>query len=233
MSERVNILLVHGAWADGSPWSRVIPILQRAGHHVVAVQNQLASLRGDIKNTRRARDALDGPTLIVGHSYGGAVVSGAATGTTNVIGLVYLAALALEEGESLGGIVGRFPPLEVWSHVRGDSAGMLTIDPDAFPAHVAGDVDLVTARVLAATRRPFAVAINDEKVGAPAWRRYRSWYLVAEDDRILHPDAQRFMAAHAHATTTALRSSHAVLVSHPSETADLILHAAGTGIALA
>lgn len=218
----VNIVLVHGAWSDGTGWNKVIPILQSAGYNVVAVQNQMASLPGDAANTRAVIDATQGPTVVVGHSYGGAVVTSAAHGAQNVKALVYVAAFAPDEGESLGG----FPPGPGGKFVAPGPSGLLYIDRTKFPEYFAGDVPLHEATVLAAVQRPVAPAIFGDKMGTPAWKSIKSWYQVSEDDKMIPPELEKKFAARANATTISLPSSHASLVSRPKEIAELIIAAA-------
>ena len=222
-----NVLLVHGAWADGSSWRRVIPILQQRGHNVVAVQLPLTSLAEDVAWTRHVlADRLQGPTVLASHSYGGMVITGAATGVQNVIGLVYVAALAPEEGESAGALFSRFPPTPGQAHLQTDSLGFVWLDPAAFPANFAQDLDPREARTLAAVQRPIAGRILGEPAGPPAWRTLPSWYLVSRRDRMINPDLQRFMASRIGARTVEVRASHASPLSRPHEVAGLILAAA-------
>ncbi|HET9342395.1 MAG TPA: alpha/beta hydrolase [Candidatus Eremiobacteraceae bacterium] len=220
----INIVLVHGAWSDGSGWSKVVPILQAAGHNVVAVQNQMASLAADAANTRATIDAMPGPTLVAGHSYGGAVVTSAAYGARNVKGLVFIAAFAPDEGEALGG----FPPGAGAKFIGPGPGGLLYVDRKEFPACFAGDLPAAEAAVLASVQRPVSGAIFGDKMGAPAWKSIKSWYQVSENDLMIPPDTERMMASRAKATTVSLASSHASLVSHPKEVAELILVAART-----
>jgi len=218
----VNIVLVHGAWSDGTGWAKVIPMLQAAGHNVVAVQNQMASLPGDAVNTRAVIDAMEGPTVVVGHSYGGAIITSAAQGAKNVKGLVYIAAFAPDEGEALGG----FPEAPGDKFVAPGPSGLLYIDREKFPKYFAGDVPAAEAAVLAAVQRPVAARIFQDKMGPPAWRSIKSWYQVSEDDEMIAPDTERMFASRAKATTISLPASHASLVSRPKEVAELILTAA-------
>jgi pimeloyl-ACP methyl ester carboxylesterase len=218
----VNIVLVHGAWSDGTGWIKVIPLLQAAGHNVVAVQNQMASLSDDAANTRAVIDAMQGPTVVVGHSYGGAVITSAAQGAPNVKGLVYIAAFAPDQGEALGG----FPPGPGAKFVAPGPGGLLYIERSQFPANFAGDLPTAEAATLAAVQRPVAGAIFGDKMGPPAWKSIKSWYQVSEDDRMIPPDVERMFASRAGATTISLPTSHASLVSRPKEVAELILVAA-------
>ena len=218
----INVVLVHGAWSDGTGWIKVIPILQAAGHNVVSVQNQMAGLHSDAANTRAVVDAMQGPVVLVGHSYGGAVVTSAAHGAPNVKALVYIAAFAPDEGEALGG----FPPGPGGKFVAPGPSGLLYIDRTKFPEYFAGDLIASEAATLAAVQRPVAPAIFSEKMGPPAWKSIKSWYQVSDRDMMIPPDLERKFASRAKATTITLGASHASLVSHPKEVAELILAAA-------
>jgi pimeloyl-ACP methyl ester carboxylesterase len=165
----VNIVLVHGAWSDGSGWARVVPILQAAGHNVVAVQNQMTALAADATNTRATIDAMQGPTVVAGHSYGGAVMTSAAYGARNVNGLVFIAAFAPDEGEALGG----FPPGAGAKFIGPGPGGLLYVDRKEFPSCFAGDLPVQEAAVLAAVQRPVSGAIFGDKMGPPAWKTIR------------------------------------------------------------
>jgi pimeloyl-ACP methyl ester carboxylesterase len=221
-SSGINIVLIHGAWSDGSGWSKVIPILQSEGHNVVAVQNQMVGLAGDAANTRGVIDAMQGPTVVAGHSYGGAVMTAAARGAGNVKGLVFIAAFAPDEGEALGG----FPPGAGAKFIGPGPGGLLYIDTAQFPSCFAGDLPLAEAQVLAAVQRPVGGAIFGDKMGPPAWKQIKSWYQISDNDQMIPPDTERMMASRAKATTISLKSSHASLVSHPKDVAALILTAA-------
>ena len=218
----MNIVLVHGAWSDGTGWMKVIPILQAAGHTVVAVQNQMSGLREDAANTRAVIDAMQGPTVVVGHSYGGAVITSAAHGADNVKALVYVAAFAPEEGESLGD----FPPGPGGKFVAPGPGGLLYIDRAKFPECFAGDLPATEAAMLASVQRPVAPAIFSDKMGSPAWNSIKSWYQISEDDDMIPPALEKKFASRANATTISLAASHASLVSRPKEIAELILIAA-------
>jgi pimeloyl-ACP methyl ester carboxylesterase len=218
----VNIVLVHGAWSDGTGWIKVIPLLQAAGFNVVSVQNQMNSLPADAANTRAVIDAMQGPTVVVGHSYGGAVITSAAHGAENVKALVYIAAFAPDEGEALGG----FPPAPGGKFVAPGAGGLLYIDRAKFPEYFAGDLAASEGATLAAVQRPVAGEIFGDKMGPPAWKSIKSWYQVSEDDKMIPPDVERMFASRAKATTISLPASHASLVSHPKEVAELILAAA-------
>jgi pimeloyl-ACP methyl ester carboxylesterase len=220
----MNIVLVHGTYVDGSSWSKVIPILQNAGHKVIAVQLPLHSLADDVATVKRATDLVGAPVILVGHSYGGIVITNAAYNNSNVKGLVYIAAFAPEEGQSLGNFVDlkKFPKgLLVF-----DKGGFVYINPEAFGQVIAQDADPAQVKVIAATQKPFNQSILAEKSGPPAWKQLPSWYQVSENDHAIPPDAERLIAKQINATTISLPSSHASPLSHPNEVAQLILDAA-------
>jgi pimeloyl-ACP methyl ester carboxylesterase len=220
----MNIVLVHGTYVDGSSWGKVIPILQNAGHRVIAVQLPLHSLADDIATVKRAIDLVGAPVILVGHSYGGIVITNAAYNNSNVKGLVYIAAFAPEEGQSLGNFIDlkKFPKgLLVF-----DKGGFVYINPEAFGQVIAQDADPAQAKVIAAAQKPFNQFILAEKSGPPAWKQLPSWYQVSENDHAIPPDAERLFAKQINATTISLPSSHASPLSHPNEVAQLILDAA-------
>jgi pimeloyl-ACP methyl ester carboxylesterase len=223
-----TIVLVHGAWADGSSWTEVTKLLQVAGLGVVAVQLDLASLAGDIAVTRAVLAGQNGPTILVGHSYGGAVITGAATDAPQVSGLVYVAAFAPTAGESTVTCVADFPRAPGSAHLIPDyRPGFLRIDAASYPQVFMQDVDPLEARALAATQRAVTQAALDAPVGAAAWWSRPSWYMVAADDRLINPDAERAMAARLGATTTTVwGASHALPLAHPAEVAHVIMAAA-------
>jgi pimeloyl-ACP methyl ester carboxylesterase len=218
-----NIVLVHGTWVDGSSWSKVIPILQNAGHRVIAVQLPLHSLADDVATVKRAIELVGGPTILVGHSYGGFVITNAAYNNQNVTGLVYLAAFAPDEGESLLNFVTTesLPP----GFLVFDSGGFAYINPDMFPQAFAQDVNSTEANIMASVQKPVNQSILGEKSGPPAWKQLPTWYQVSEDDRIIPPDAERMFAQRMNATTLSINASHASPVSHPNEIAQFILNA--------
>jgi pimeloyl-ACP methyl ester carboxylesterase len=178
-----NIVLVHGAWADGSSWSKVIPILQNAGHRVIAVQLAEHSLADDVATVKRAIELVGGPTILVGHSYGGFVITNAGYNNQNVTGLVYIAAFAPDEGESLLTFIdpATLPP----GFLVVDSGGFAYINPDMFPQAFAQDVNSTEAGIMAAVQTPTNQSILGEKSGPPAWKQLPTWYQVSEDDRII------------------------------------------------
>lgn len=218
-----NVLLVHGAFADASSWNAVTALLQLEGHNVLAVQNPLSSLSDDVAVTRQALASLTGPTVIAGHSYGGAVITGAATGVSNVIGLVYASAFVPDTGESLFGVSANAAPPEGAVHnVLSYREGYIWIDPPYFPQVFAADVDLARARVMTVSQKPISINCFAEPSGPAAWREKPSWYLVSRQDKAINPDLERFMAKRAGATTIEVSSSHASPVSHPVEITLLI-----------
>lgn len=225
----VNILLVHGAFVGASSWSKVIPLLQARGFNVLAVQNPLTSLQDDVETTTRALASLAGPTLLVGHSYGGNVISNSGTQASNAVGLVYIAAYAPEQGESVLDINGKFPAPPAAAHfVPSYRDGFVWIDPPAFGANFVQDIPQIESRGLSVAQNPSASVCFEAPSGVPAWKRLPSWYLVSGNDRAIQPAAERFMARRIGATTREIPSSHASPVSHPYEVASLILHAATT-----
>ena len=219
----MNIVLVHGTGVDGSSWSKVIPILQNAGHKVIAVQLPLHSLSDDIATVKRAIDLIGAPVILVGHSYGGFVITNAAYNNPSVKGLVYVAAFAPNEGQSLGNFIdaSKLPK----GFLVFDSGGFIYINPAMFHQAVAPDTDPTQAKVLAAAQKPYSKSILAEKSGPPAWKQLPSWYQVSENDSLIPPDAERMFAKQINATTISIPSSHASPLSHPNEVAQLILNA--------
>ena len=227
MSIKQNILLVHGAWADGSSWSKVIQILSEAGYNTVATQLKLVSLEDDAETVRRAAEAFAGPVLLVGHSYGGAVITEAAHLCPNATGLVYLAAFALDKGESLSILSASSavaPPGA--AAFRPDKYGFLWIDRKMYPDNFCQDLDKKEARIMASTQKPLSVACFEAKATDAGWKNLPSWYQVSLNDRMVPPEAEQFMAKRINANTISLPSSHASLVSHPKEIAEFIMSAA-------
>jgi pimeloyl-ACP methyl ester carboxylesterase len=230
MSTTPTALLVHGAFADAGSWSGVIAELQNHGIPVVAPPNPLRGLASDAAYIASVASQIDGPVVLVGHSYGGALITVAGI-TQNVVGLVYVAAYVLEEGESLGELQGRFPlsplvsNLKEWTYpVEGaEPAVEVTIKAEAFPEIFAADVPAPVTKVLAAAQRPLAAAAFEETATAAAWQTKPSWALVAAADQAINPEVERFGAKRAGATIVELEgASHAVAVSRPKEVADLI-----------
>lgn len=226
MTKNVNIMLVHGAWANGSCWSKVIPLLQARGYRVTAAQLPLTSLGDDIAVTRRLLSAQSGPTVLVGHSYGGAVISGAATETPQVKALVYVTAFGLDEGESLASLSAQGPAPAGASAVEPDDHGFLWINRDKFQSAFAADATTEEAAVMAAVQCPLNVASFGEPLGVPAWKTIPSWYLVCTDDQMISPPAQEMLATRMKTTVCKVAASHAVFMAHAQSVADTIALAA-------
>jgi pimeloyl-ACP methyl ester carboxylesterase len=222
-ANRTNIVLVHGLWADGSSWSKVIPIIEKAEHRVIAVQLAAHSLEDDVATVKRAIDLVGGPTIVVAHSFGGFVITNAAYNNKNVTGLVYVAAFAPDEGESAVKFVpvASLPPgLLVF-----DSGGFAYLNPKMFHEAFVQDANATEAETLAVVQKPAHQSLFTAPSGPPAWKQLPTWFAVSENDRIIPPDAQRQFAKRMNATTISPNSSHASLVSHPDEIAELILNA--------
>lgn len=226
VSAPTSIVLAHGAFADGSAWARVIPLLQARGYNVIAVQNTLVSQEADVATTKRVIDAQTGPVIAVGHSYGGAVITGAAAGNPNVKALVYVAALAPEAGEVLGELYTKFGPSDLATALVPDSAGFLTIEPSKLHAAFAHDVSAEEARVMAATQKPIHSGAFAQSVPQAAWKNIPSYFLVATGDRAIKLELQRFMAERIGAKTIDVDASHVPFLSKPKEVADFIDRAA-------
>ena len=225
-----NVVLVHGAWADGSSWAKVIPILQKAGLNVVAVQNPLTSWSEDIDATRRAIALQDGPVILVGHSYGGAVISDVGA-DPKVVGLVYVAAFAPQVGEALGDLGKEFPPAPGGAEIRPDPSGFLTMTTKGIFENFAQDLPVREKKLIAATQGATNGALFGAKTANAAWKTKPTWYVVAAYDRMIQPDLERKFAKAMKATTITLPSSHVPMLSHPSEVAKLIIQAAKTAAA--
>ena len=230
-----TVVLVHGAFADASSWSEVVPRLQRKGYPVLAPANPLRGVDSDSAYLASVLSTISGPIVLVGHSYGGVVITNAATGNANVKALVYVAAFAPDAGDTVGGLQVRFP---------GTKLGLPALDVREFPlagggvGHegyvkpalfrdiFAGDLPPAKAALLAATQRPADVQTLGQVSGEPAWRTIPSWALIARDDNLIPAAAQRFMADRAHARAIEVNASHVAMISKPSATVDLIVDAA-------
>jgi len=223
-----SIVLVHGAFADGSGWQKVIPLLAAKGFTVTAVQNPLTSLKDDVATTKRVIEAQTGDVVLVGHSYGGAVITVAGAGNDKVKALVYVAAFAPDAGENVGGLIAKYPPVALATALAPDSAGFLYIDRTKFREVFAGDVSAGEAAIMAATQKPVAASAFGDSVGAAAWKTIPSWYVVSNQDHSVNPDLQRFMAQRMGAKTSEVKASHVSLVSLPAEIARIIEEAAAT-----
>jgi pimeloyl-ACP methyl ester carboxylesterase len=222
-----NVVLVHGAWADGSSWSEVIARLQAAGLHVTAVQNPLTSVADSVAATRRALALQDGPTVLVAHSWGGTVISEAGT-DPKVTALVYVAARAPDAAEDFVALSGKFPTMPVRAGVQ-EHDGFTYLSEDAFLRYFANGVPPEKAKVLFAEQEPTAASLFAGKTSVAAWRSKPSWYAVSKLDQTISPDLERFLAARMKATTVELDAGHLSLVSHAEQIAELILAAAGRG----
>jgi pimeloyl-ACP methyl ester carboxylesterase len=230
LSQRINsktsIVLVHGAFADGTSWQHVIPLLEQDGYTVTSVQIPLSSLAEDVATTKRVIAAQKSSVVVVGHSYGGNVITGAAAGNPQVKALVYLNAFAPDSGEKTSDLNGRYKAAPLSKAIVPDAANFLYIDRDKFHDLFAQDVSEAEARVMAATQKPIASAAFDQSVNSIAWKTIPSWYLVTQNDRAINPELQRFMAKRIGAKTTEIKSSHVPFISHPKEVAKLIKAAA-------
>ena len=216
-----NIVLVHGGFVDGSGWEGVYKALRRDGLSVSIVQNPTISLNDDVKATRRVVAAQGGPVILVGHSYGGVVITEAGN-DPKVVGLVYIAAFAPDKGESVSSLIKDPPPGAAVPPILPPQDGYLLLDKSKFPASFAGDVDRERAAFMADAQVPWGVDALDGKITSPAWRSKPSWYLVATDDRMIPPPAQRLMAKRAGATVVEVAGSHSVYISQPTAVAELI-----------
>jgi len=222
-----NVVLVHGAWADGSSWANVIPILQAAGLKVTAVQNPLTSLADSVAATRRALALQDGPTVLVAHSWGGTVISEVGT-DPKVTSLVYIAARAPDADEDFVALSAKFKAGAARAGIE-EHDGFTKLSEDSFLKYFANGVDHDTAEVLYAVQWPTAASIFAGRTSVAAWRSKPSWYAVSKNDQTINPDLERFLARRMNATTVELDAGHLSLVSHPKEVANLILAASGLG----
>jgi pimeloyl-ACP methyl ester carboxylesterase len=220
-----NVILVHGGFVDGSGWEGVYDILTRDGYNVTVVQNPTTSLADDVAVTRRAIEAQDGPAILVGHSYGGVVITESGN-APKVKALVYIAAFAPDAGESVSSLIANPPPGASVPPILPPQDGFLFLDRTKFPAAFAGDVKPQQAKFMADSQVPWGVAALDGKVTVPAWKAKPSWYLVTKDDHMIPPPAQQQMAARAGAHVSETAGSHAVYVSNPAVVARIIEDAA-------
>jgi pimeloyl-ACP methyl ester carboxylesterase len=206
----------------------VIRRLQAAGHDVVAPQMPHTSLADNVARLRHVLSMDAVPTVVAGHSYGGQIITALGTDAPNVVGLVYVAAFGLDEGESIGALLAQGTPTPALANLRIDDLGFAWLPQDDFVAHFAPDVDPADANVLYAVQQPLAASTLGDVMAAPAWKTLPSWYVVAEDDEAIPPDAERLFAQRMGATTIEVKASHVVMTSHPDEVADLILSAVAT-----
>jgi pimeloyl-ACP methyl ester carboxylesterase len=221
-----NVLLVHGAWADGSSWSKVIPLLQAAGLHVTAVQLPLTSLADDAAVVKRAIALEDGPVLLVGHSYGGNVITEAGN-DAKVSGLVYVAAFAPDAGESVVTLGKLVPASPVGAEIKPDASGFLKLSPKGVMEDFAQDLPEVEKTTMVATQAPTSIHSLDGPITVPAWKTKPSWYIRTTNDRTIPPELQTIMSKKINAETISLASSHVAMLSHPQEVTAVILRAAG------
>ena len=226
MSEPPNIVLVHGAWADGSSWSAVVERLQADGYSVIAPQFPETSLADDVARLRHVLAPQSGPSVVAGHSYGGQIMTALGGDAPNVAALVYIAAFGLDEGESLGALLGAGPATPALAHLIVDEQRFAWIPEEDYVAHFAADVDPVKARVMFAVQQALAMSTFEDVMGVPAWKSHPSWYLVATNDQAIPPDAERMFAKRMGASTVEVASSHVAMVSHPLEVTKLIRAAA-------
>ena len=221
-----TVVLVHGAFADGSDWAQVIPLLQAKGLRVTAVQNSLESLAGDAAATRRSIDAAPGKVILVGHSWGGSVITEAGT-DSKVAALVYVAAFAPGTGQTTGELGKDYPPSPGQREFQKDAHGYLSLSPKGMRDAFAQDLPAATTTVMAATQGAIQAKVFGEAITTAAWLSKPSWYIVSEQDRMIPPALQRAMAIRIKANTSSLQASHVAHRSHPAEVAQVILEAAG------
>lgn len=224
-SAEKTIVLVHGGFVDGSGWEGVYQILTNDGYHVAIVQNPTLSLADDVAVTKRTIHAQNGPVLLVGHSYGGAVITEAGT-DPQVAGLVYITAFAPDRGESVSSLIQNPPPGAPVPPILPPQEGFLFLDQEKFAASFAADVDAEKAAFMAASQVPWGLEALNGAISEPAWKTRPSWYLVATDDKMIPPPAQRFMSERAGAKVVEAAGSHAIYVSKPAAVAAFIEQAA-------
>jgi pimeloyl-ACP methyl ester carboxylesterase len=230
MNDLPNIVLVHGAWADGSCWSTVIERLQTRGYNVTAPQFPESSLADDVARLRQVLSRQDGPTVVAGHSYGGQIMTAMGADAPNAAALVYIAAFGLDEGESIGALLASGPPTPALANLDIDEKGFAWLPKDDFVNHFAADVDLAKANVMFAVQQPLSTSTLGDVMGVPAWKSLPTWYMVAEKDEAIPPEAERSFAERMGATTVGVPSSHVAMVSHPDEVVALI-ESAAAGVA--
>lgn len=222
MSDLPNIVLVHGAWADGSSWSAVIERLQARGYNVTAPQFPESSLADDVARLRQVLNRQDGPTVLAGHSYGGQIMTALGTDAPNAIALVYIAGFGLDEGESIGALLASGPPTPSLANLDIDERGFAWVPKDDFVHHFAADVDPVKASVMFAVQQPLSTSTLEDVMGVPAWKSLPTWFMVAQNDEAIPPDAERLFAKRMGAMTVEVASSHVAMVSHPDDVVLLI-----------
>jgi pimeloyl-ACP methyl ester carboxylesterase len=220
-----NIVLVHGGFVDGSGWESVYSLLKKDGYNVAIVQNPTISLAGDVAATKLVINEQDGPVILVGHSYGGAVITEAGT-DPKVVGLVYITAFAPDKGESVNSLIKDPPPDAPVPPIMPPTDGFLFLDKTKFAASFAGDVEPEKAAFMADSQVPWGVQALAGEISEPAWKTKPSWYLLVTEDKMIPPPAQRFMSARAGSTVVEVNGSHAIYVSQPGAVASLIKQAA-------
>jgi pimeloyl-ACP methyl ester carboxylesterase len=220
-----NIVLVHGGFVDGSGWEGVYSILKKDGYNVSIVQNPTISLKDDVAATKRVLAGQDSAAILVGHSYGGAVITQAGN-DSKVVGLVYITAFAPDKGESVASLIKNPPPGAPVPPILPPQDGYLLLDKAKFPASFAGDVEQEKVAFMADSQVPWGVEALSGTISEPAWKSKPSWYLIATDDKMIPPDAQRFMSKRAGSTVVEAKGSHAIYVSQPRAVAALIEQAA-------
>jgi pimeloyl-ACP methyl ester carboxylesterase len=220
-----NIVIVHGAWVDASSWSKVVPLLQARGFHVVAVQNPLTSFADDIAATQRAIALQDGPVLLVGHSYGGVVITEAGN-DPKVVGLVYVAAFAPSDGESINSVSKNYPPAPLGAELRPDAQGFLTVTPKGIAEDIAQEFPAREQQVFTATQGQTSSSVFGGTITTASWKHKPSWSVIAQNDRAIPPQIEKAEAASIGATAIILPSGHLVMLTHPKEVADFIEQAA-------
>ena len=225
MSNKPNVVLVHGAWADGSSWSDVIRLLQASGFIVTAPQFPETSLAADVARLRQVLKRLTGPTIVAGHSYGGQVMTALGTDAPNVVALVYVAAFGLDQGESLGGLLSGGPPTPSLAHLIVDEQAFAWIPEEDFVTHFASGVEKSRAKVMCAVQQGLSMSTFEDVIGVPAWKSHPTWYLVATKDEAIPPDVERMFAKRMDADIVEVHSSHVAMVSHPSEVIHLVQRA--------
>ena len=221
---------MHGAFIDATPFQELIGLLQDKHYSVIAVQNTLTGLDADIATTKRVLDAQHGPLVVVGHSYGGAVITGAAAGNPNVKALVYIAAFAPDANEPVAALQGNYPPPALSTALVPDAAGFLYVDTAKFRAVVAQDLPVHLTRIAATTQKPVSNTVFGASTPQAAWHTIPSWYLVATEDHAINPDLERFYAKRMKAHTVEVKSSHVMYISHPADVARVIENAAAAAM---
>jgi pimeloyl-ACP methyl ester carboxylesterase len=220
-----TVVLVHAAWADGSSWNRVTEELQRKGVNVVAAQIPLTSFTDDVESLRKVLLRQEGPLVLAGHSYGGAVITAAAAGNPKVKALVYITAVVPDEGETVGDVFHRAAPHPSAPKLRPDADGFLWLNVEAFRTAVAPDASLSETALMAATQKPISITCLGEPMGKAAWKEKPSWFLIAEKDRMVSPETQRFTAGRMNSKIISLPVDHTPLASNPAAVAELIITA--------